>query len=464
MAVASYEKQRVACGNRVVNRLLLDNNRLEKIRKVLQHQDRHLIKKGVNDMHILASLEYPWYQHQWLRDSSKGIINMIETADFLSDFEMFDALELKRTDLEKKLSMAINTLWKALYFFNQCVIKDEVRDIRDHNSKLGKNHVLARFDVSDGGEINLCEPDKDQPLSFRSWLMQYDSIPLTIIATMRFIDSFGDSKIGYCLDTARKILPWLVGYMQNYYNTPCADEWELYYNMGKINGIDVGNTIDSYSVASIYSGIENAKRLSKFLGLDLPQGTDSKKVEDFLLEYFIDDISPSSGKVVCKSKIEHGELMRSLDSGAIDIFRIFKPPRLMNSQIEDNTILAIEKHLMDGSPLPIRFKFFDKHSYIKDTYFFGGNWFPNAEEYAMYKIAKGDMDKARQTLEFIESRIEDDGSIPEQTLIKPASQGYDPEHYFERNGNKMIRCLWWSETGYLGLVSAYMRKSISLSK
>ncbi len=454
MAVASYEK-------RALDRILLENGRLEKIKRVLAHQDKHMLKKGAADVHILASLEYPWYQHQWLRDSSKGIMNMIETASFLNDFDLFDTFDIKEGEIERKLSAAINTMWRSLYFFSQDIKKGEIRDIRDHASKLGKNHILARFDILDNGNVSLCEPDKDQPNTFRSWLMQYDSVPLTLIATMRFIDSFGENNIKYGLDTAKSILPWLVSYMQNYYNTPCADAWELYYNIGKINGIDAGNTIDSYSVAAIYSGIETAKMLSKLLGVYLPKETDSAKVEDFLLEHFISEIPSSTGRILCKSKIEHGELMKSIDSSAIDVFRLFKPPRITGSRVEDDTIRAVEQHLMEGSPLPIRFKFFDKHSHIKDTYFFGGNWFPNAEEYAMYKLAKGDINKAKETLDFIESRIEDDGSIPEQTLIKPASQGYDPEHYFERNGNKMIRCLWWSETGYLGLISMYARKIIA---
>ncbi len=446
-----FDKRKV-----LLNSTLLENNRLEKIKRVIEHQQKHTLPRGEADAHIIASLKYPWYRHQWLRDSAKGIMNMLEAADVLSKYGLYERVGIQNGELESSLGRAINTMWKALYFFEENIKGQEIRDIRDSRSRLGKNHVLARFDVSEDGSVSLCEPDKGQVNELRSWIMQYDSIPLTLLATVRYIKSFGTSDIGYSIDIAKKILPWLATYMINYHNTPCADLWELYYSREKINGIEVGSTIDSYTVASIYAGIEKAKELAQLIKVDPPKDIDSKVVEDFLIKHFIGEIDPSSGKIVCKSKIEYGELMKSVDSSAVEIFRLFKPGRLIGSEVEDNTIKAIEKHLMDNSPLPIRFKFFGAHDHIKDTYFYGGNWYPNAEEYAMYKLGKGDLARVKEIIDFIEGQIEEDGSIPEQSLIKPASQGNDPEHYFEKNGNQMIRCLWWSETGYLGLVSMYI--------
>ncbi len=448
---------------RSLEQLLSENGRLEKIKAVIRHERKHMLPKGKDYSYIPASLTYDSYNHQWIRDSSKGILNLLELLDFSYESGMQFYLGQDIENIEADLAKAINTLWKAAEFFAENISKSEVRDISKLESKLGKNHVLGRFEIDDNANIKLCEADNAQLEEVRSWQMQYDSVPLILLATNRFIHSYGKERIKGSISIAKRILPWLASYMMNYYTTPCADAWEQYYNYNnepvKEGSKNVGKTIDSYSISAIYAGVKAAKELSETLGLSLT-GLDQSKIEEFLLGYFVHSADSLATKILSKSKKEYGETMESVDSSAVEVFRLFKPKQLIGSDIEFNTIDTIERTLIGTNVLPIRYRFFGKDKDIKDSYFYGGRWLPNGLELAMYYLDTDSIDKARKIVEYVENKISGDGSLPEQELIDPASPDQDPSSYFIKNGNSMINCLWWSETAYLAAVSKYMRVSL----
>ncbi len=449
---------------RNLEQLLSENERLEKIKAVINHERKHIIPRGQDYSYIPASLTYESYNHQWIRDSSKGILHLLELLDFAYESGMHFYLGKDVENIECDLAKSINTLWKAAEFFVENISKHEIRDISRLESKLGKNHVLGRFEIDENTNVRLCEADRGQLEEGRSWQMQYDSVPLIILATNKFIASYGTERIKESMPIAKKVLPWLASYMMNYYTTPCADAWEQYYsynneptNSGNKN---VGKTIDSYSLSALYAGIGAAKGLADTLNVPLPD-LDQGKIEEFLFRYFVYKADSLAVQVLSKSKKEYGETMESIDSEAVEIFRLFKPKSLIGSDIEFNTINTIERTLIGKNTLPIRYKFFGKDENIKDSYFDGGRWLPNGLELAMYYVDTGEIDKARKIIEYVENKISLDGSLPEQELVDPASPNNDPSNYFAKNGNSMINCLWWSETAYLAAVSKYMRAAIS---
>lgn len=441
--------------------LLAENGRLEKMKSVFEHQRKHVLARGTDNTFIPASLNYTWYNHQWLRDTSKGIMHTLAAIDFAYEsgthFYMGD--EIKES--ESNVAKTIDTMWKALDFFVESASRGGVQDISKMESKLGKNHILARFDVDEDSNPHMCEADKSQPDECRSWLMQYDGAPLVLLATKRFIDRYGTEKISSSLPIIKKSLPWITDYMMTFHNTPCADAWEQYYHFGieTFNGAErtVGKTMDSYTVSSLAAGVRAAKDIASLLEIKLSDSADPDKIEEFLVQNFVHHADIPGEKILSKSKIEYGETMDSIDSSAVEVFRLFKPKRLSGSDVERSTIKALERTLLSGNVLPVRYKFFGKQDGVKDTYFYGGRWFPNGLELAMYYIDNGNITAAKKIIEYVEERINKDGSIPEQELVDPVSPGYDPGNYFEKNGNSMITCLWWSETAYLAAVSKYLR-------
>ncbi len=450
---------------KTLDQLLSENGRLEKIKAVIHHERKHVIPKGEEYAYIPASLTYESYNHQWIRDSSKGILHLLELLDFAYESGMHSYLGKEVENIETDLSKSINTLWKALTFFAENISKTEVRDISKLESKLGKNHVLGRFEIDDDTNLSLCELDKGQLEEVRSWQMQYDSVPLVLLATNRFIDSYGTECIKESIPNAKKILSWLAGYMMNYYTTPCADAWEQYYSYGSelLNGDkkNIGKTIDSYSLSAAYAGVGAAKELAEKLGVSLSE-LDESQIEEFLLKYFLYRADSLAVPILSKSKKEYGDTMESIDSEAVEVFRLFKPKRLIGSDIEFNTISTIERTLIGENILPARYRFFGKDESIKDNYFYGGRWLPNGLELAMYYVDTGEINKARKIIEYVEEKISQEGSLPEQELVDPVSPGNDPSNYFAKNNNSMINCLWWSETAYLAAVSKYMLARLSI--
>ncbi len=121
-------------------------------------------------------------------------------------------------------------------------------------------------------------------------------------------------------------------------------------------------------------------------------------------------------------------------------------------QLEENTVKTIENELCHGDYLPIRYRFFGKYRNIIDTYFGRGSWFHLGLQYSMYLIEKGRKEQAESIINYVESKIGEDGSLPEQEVYD-RNKVNDVWRFFEKNGNSTIQCLFWAETAYLAAVS-----------
>ena len=452
--------------NATLDALLFENGRADKIRAVLEEQHAHIIDAPGGVANILASRNYPWYRHTWFRDSCKGALHLIEFAAFVEKWNLEDSFKNGMIYIHNDLPKIIRTMWQALDFFYSEDKPAEAADITKLESRRGRNHVLARFDVtSSNGSVSLADPDINQPSELRSWIMQYDATPLVMSATKNYLERYGSEKINDVVPLIKKLLPNLASYMQNFHTTPCADAWEQYYFYGTENVADskktIGKTIDSYSVAAVYHGVKSARRISTLLDVEMPPNINESEIEQFLATYFV--MPPENGKktILNKSKIEYGDTIGSIDSAAVEVMRLFNPSTAIDSEVAENTLKCIEEELLGKNVLPIRYRFFGKYSHIKDTYFYGGRWFPNGLELAMLYTQRSEFSKAKTIIEYVEHRINPDGSVPEQEIIDPSSPDDDPQRYLEKNGGSPITCLWWSETAYLGAVGSYLDKMAS---
>ncbi len=425
----------------------IDDYRLDNIKKVATEVKRHFIPVG-ELVKTPASLKYKDYNLMWNRDSAYSsyyITRFIENSRKSSLDKILgeDIAELK--DLNAKL---INTLWEALdHEVKKIRMNGYEKDISKLESKLGGNHILSRFDVDENG-VKRATNDVNEGKTTRSWTMQYDSAPLIIMATEEYVRNFGTEGINGSVKKIKNDLDFITRYMYNFYNTPCADAWEQYYFYERENTqngqIYVGKTIDSYTVSSVYRGIKGAKNLAGLLGITLGDA-DEKEIASFILSNFI-ATDEKRGEFLAKSKIEYGESMLGVGAEEIEIFNTFKPEGL--EKYERNTVDIIKNELFQGDPLPIRYRFFGKYRGTLDKYFGRGAWFHLGLQYAMYLADRGMNEQANQIINYVEQRINSDGSIPEQE-ISEKKRIEDPDRFFEKNGNSTISCLLWAETAYL---------------
>jgi hypothetical protein len=434
--------------------IAVKKERIDTIKRVVTEVKRHFIP--FNDLvKTPASLKYQDYNLMWNRDSAYSSYYITEFIGNAKKSNLYDLLSEEIDELEMLNGKLIETLWENLDSeIKKIKMNGYERDISKLESKLGDNHILSRFDVDDNG-IKRGDNDKKEGKNVRSWTMQYDSAPLIIMATERYAQEYGIAGLKNISKKIAKNLDFLVNYMYNFHKTPCADAWEQYYFYDRENTLNgqnyVGKTIDSYVVSAIYKGIKSSKELAKILDIKLTD-VDESEISNFLLDNFI-VTDEKRGTFLAKSKIEFGETMPSIGGEEIEIFSTFKPNGI--EQLEDNTVKIIENELFHGDYLPIRYRFFGKYRGIIDTYFGRGSWFHLGLQYSMYLMKKGRRERAESIINYVESKIEKDGSLPEQEVYDK-NKVNDTNGFFERNGNSTIKCLFWAETAYLAAVSELM--------
>ena len=429
-----------------------NQERLEKIKKVITEVKRHFIPFD-NLVKTPASLKYPDYNLMWNRDAAYSSYYITKFIENSKENGLYGLLKEDLEELDTLNGKLISTLWDNLESeIKKIKMNGYEKDISKLESKLGENHILSRFDVDNNG-TKRAENDKNEGKTTRSWTMQYDSAPLVLLATEEYSKSHDITKLDTASKQIKRNLEFLVDYMYNFHKTPCADAWEQYYFYDRDNTLTgqnyVGKTIDSYMVSAIYKGIKSAKSIANVLDIEL-KDVDESEISRFLLENFIAN-DEKRGKFLAKSKIEYGEAMPSLGAEEIEIFNTLKPEGI--EEMEEQTIKLIENELFHGQPLPIRYKFFGKYRNIIDNYFGRGSWFHLGLQYSMYLMKKDRKEEAANIIEYIEKKIDEDGSLPEQEIYE-RNKVNDVGGFFERNGNSTIKCLLWAETAYLSAVSS----------
>ncbi len=345
----------------------------------------------------------------------------------------------------------INALWENLDSeVKKIRLNGYEKDISKPESKIGADHILSRFDVDYNG-TKRAEKDKNECRVTRSWTMQYDSVPLIMIATKEYLEQADDTK-GLNRDKIERNLEFLVDYMHNFYETPCADAWEMYHYYERENTINgqvyVGKTLDSYVVSSVYKGIKSAKEIAEKLKIKISD-VDEKEISKFIIDNFVVK-DEKRGTFIAKSKVEFGEVMPGIGAEEVEIFNTFKPDGV--EAYEEDTMKTIENELFQGEYLPIRYKFFGKYRSMLDRYFGRGSWFHLGLQYSVYLIEHNQKEKANEILNYVESQIGYDGTIPEQEISEKKKVD-DPDRFFEKNGNSTIKCLLWAEAAYLAAAS-----------
>ncbi len=429
----------------------INPERLNNIKKVLTEVKRHFIP--INDLvKTPASTKYQSYNLMWNRDSAYSSLYITRFIENSKKNGIYDVLREEIDELSSLNSKLIDTLWEGLDSeIKKIKMNGYESDITKNESKLGCNHILSRFDIDENG-IKRAENDRNENKATRSWTMQYDSAPLILQATLEYIENNGYKDISKSIELMKKNLNFIISYIYNFHTTPCADAWEQYYYYQReetTNGqLYVGKTIDVYSLATMYKGIKSGKKLSELLKIK-PYDVDEEDIIKFIKSNFIVN-DEKRGQFLTKSKIEFGDTLFGVGAEEIEIFYNFMPD--VFEDYRENTIKVIKDELFDDEFLPIRYKFFGKNRNIIDRYFNRGQWFHLGLQYAMYLKSIGNNEEAEKIIKYVEGKINEDGSIPEQEISNKKKVD-DPDKFFEKNGNKTIQCLLWAETAYLAAIS-----------
>ena len=92
----------------------------------------------------------------------------------------------------------------------------------------------------------------------RSWLRQYDALALTLLATDSYMHKFGtDGLQKKTVESLKNCVTLAADYLIKVYKTPCADAWEKDEHL-----------IHSYTVSSIYAGLNSASNMMERLDLN----------------------------------------------------------------------------------------------------------------------------------------------------------------------------------------------------
>lgn len=171
-----------------------------------------------------------------------------------------------------------------------------------------------------------------------------------------------------------------VNYLMNFWNYPCFDCWQ-----------ENGDDIHTSTLASIYGGL---KSINGYLN-----NPDIEKVLKDIRQFVLDNC------------IKDGVLKKSNNSDAVDSsliwtvipFRLFE----VNDSITKKTVNMIEQKLVHNGGV---------YRYPGDTYYGGGEWIILSAWLGLYYCESGEIYKAGKMLEWIESKADKNGELPEQIL------------------------------------------------
>ena len=412
--------------------------RLSNIKRVTDILCEHISDEGF----MPASLNYAHYSACWFRDASMVSLSLSGASKTLGRFGVERKAEKAKNASARILSFCWSAIEKNIPRIENCISLpfQDKRFFKTENhlpARLGKD--MSFFTLSLGDYRKSDEMDN-------SWLRQYDSLPLVLLATEWYIKRFGiDDSIKGNVAIIEKNWEKFLGYMMKVYKTPCHNAWEV-----------DGHQLHSYTIASIEKGVDSLHNILLASGTGIKEEAKMikarKDIDLFLKEFFIRDGVLYKAKDVFNKKGDgfESEPIMEVDASEIIAFNYFNAECVDNG-VKEKTMEKIEMNLIGRNAFPIR--------YMGDTYFYGGRWILLGMEAARWYIANGRIDKGKEILEYLENRyLKERSMLPEQELVNTAS-AYDPGDYYKNNGNSVITDLAWSEGAYILAASEYLERT-----
>ena len=403
----------------------------------------YLISKVADNGYISASADYPWYHPHWFRDSSWVSVALLRYADLARR----RGIEQQSSSAFSAASRIINFNLNAIRNFSQNIRSLDNIPFEDPDFFSLLHHMPSRVGISGSLYVGNSIDDNTEKNVKRSWLIQYDSIPLILYSLNEKSKLFGleSSEVLFLKEHARSIAE----YLGKIYITECASAWEINQQF-----------LHAYDIASVYAGFEALKEISSKYEINISP----KEITDIEVRMFDGGPIAFLRKFFVKDNILYSEkkpfsnepLPDSIDASEIFIFLNFgiSGQALGEDDIENNTIKKMEIELFNNNMLPIRFK--------GDTYYKGGRWLLLGLAFAEYYIKKGLYDKGAKIIDYVINKYAD--SYPEQEIVNPASD-IDMNNFYALNGYKPIQNLAWSYAAVIMAITAlinYREKELAI--
>jgi GH15 family glucan-1,4-alpha-glucosidase len=216
-------------------------------------------------------------------------------------------------------------------------------------------------------------------------------------------------------ETGLKAAEWIVEYLSALWRIPCFDCWEEY-----------PDKVHAHTLASIRGGLEAYGRISGDSRTQLIDEIDSFLQRELLRgNHFV--------KFVGSEEVDASLL------GLATPFCFLNP----DDPLMLATVSRIEEDLMCGGGL---------HRYKGDTYYGGGEWVLLTAWLGWYHVERGNLERARHLLGWVESQADIHGNLPEQISLNLNDPNY-LQPWRERWG-EIARPLLWSHAKYLILEHA----------
>ncbi len=415
--------------------LLNSYNRNEPIyNQAINDSFAHIRSEVSDNGYVKASSEYLWYEPHWFRDSS--FISMA-----ISDFAKYAKASSKEIVQSRELAHKIN-------IFNLKAIERRLDSIKaalekryeDPDFYKLKNHMAARVDK----DLNLFKKSygngagvDDTIEDFNTWLRQYDTIPLILMALDEEGSTFGwDAEEKEFIRKYSRIITYYLGKI---YPTPSSNAWEIETDY-----------IHAYDIAAIYKAKEILKGFSEKGLFNMPKDEIEKSF----------NIMYQNGGIIgaLRDHVSNGILYRrrkpyqppdisaGVDSEEIFIFRRFGiTDAELGDNVVKNTLDKIRGDLFNGNVLPIR--------NLQDDYFLGGRWLITGLEYAMICCDRGDYLSSERIINYVIRKHMRE--MPEQELVNVAHpESENGKRDLMRNNGVPIKKLNWS---YAALMSAIVK-------
>lgn len=340
----------------------------------------------------IASPNFPTYSYSWFRDGS------------------YIAYAMNRVGQHQ--SARAFHIWCAGVIERQNAIIQLLLEKKSNGNKIQPQEFLpARYTLS--GERTGDDWTDFQLDGYGTWLW----------SLREYIKITKDTEL---LEQIRPALKLILSYLIAFWDMPCYDCWE--------ENLDA---VHSYTLSSIHAGLTAALDLG-FQTDGLPISDTISNIENYLNEQSIHPDGYVRKLIYPYEKPPLSELPNLVDASLIGLSTPFQSAYL-DPAILQNTLEKVEKDLYHPGGGVYR--------YLMDTFYGGGQWILLGSWLAWNWSKNGNVKKALAMKEFIESRADSDGNIPEQIPEELLSPSYY-SHWVSRWGN-IANPLLWSQAMYL---------------
>ncbi|MGC8675902.1 MAG: hypothetical protein ACP5T3_00075 [Candidatus Micrarchaeia archaeon] len=394
---------------------------------------KYLVSRVSNTGYVSASSEYFWYKPHWFRDSSFIAISLLDFASYFKNAYPELAGEARNA------AHRINEFnLKAVEHYAGSLKRAVSLAYEDPEFYKMSSHMPARVNESfelfnESGENGRFINDV---VGNNRWLIQYDTLPLVLLAVYEEKEKFGlsETETRIIRDNGRL----LVNYLGKIYQTPASEAWET----------PETEYIYSYNIAAIFK----AKQLLE--GFAESGMIDMRRDE---IESAFNFLYTRGGIIGALKDVENNRILYSrrlpfngpdtafgVDAEELFVFTRFSIGSTeLGEGVEEATMKKIEDDLFGGNLLPIR----NTH----DEYFCGGRWLLLGLEYAIYKARRGQLEEAEKRISYISSKYAD--SMPEQEIVNPAHpESASGKNDLQRNNGMPIQKLNWSYAAFISAV------------